>query len=148
MIFQPVFKLYLYKFYSYIFCSTGISHLLVYLRDVWWEVPVLQPCLFAGPLEGGGWAAPVAMSAPLQSLCEIDWKMYTYLWKNTPVTSHGYSVWRFVQLLKSRKVLMSRNRDWCLEFCSVADVSYSGWRPVTVAGVNYLKIRVTRRQPL
>ena len=25
---------------------------------------------------------------------------------------------------------------------------YSGWRPVTVAGVKYLKIRVTRRQPL
>ena len=43
---------------------------------------------------------------------------------------------------------MSRNRDWCKVFESrtVADVSYSDWRPVTVAGVKYLKIRVTRRQ--
>ena len=33
---------------------------------------------------------------------------------------------------------MSRNRDWCKVFESrtVADASYSGWRPATVAGVN------------
>ena len=30
----------------------------------------------------------------------------------------------------------------------VAEISYSDWRPVTVAGVKYLKIKVTRRQPL
>ena len=45
---------------------------------------------------------------------------------------------------------MSRNRDWCKVFESrtVADASYSGWRPATVAGVKYLRIRVRRRQPL
>ena len=67
-----------------------------------------------------------------------------YIWMNTPVPSHGYSVRSLVQWL------MSRNLDWCKVFESrtVADFSYSGWRPVTVLGVKYLKIRVTRWQPL
>ena len=60
-------------------------------------------------------------------------------WKNTPV----YSVRSLVHWL------MSRNRNCCKVFESrtAADVSYSGWRPVTVTGVKYLKIRITRRQP-
>ena len=41
---------------------------------------------------------------------------------------------------------MTRNRDWCQVFESraVADFSYSGLRPVAVAGVKFLKIRVRR----
>ena len=74
--------------------------------------------------------------------------MYVYMWKNTPVTSHGYSVW------KSRTVAEILYSDWCpvtvtgVKYSrTVAEMLYSDWRPVTVAGVKYLKIRVTRRQP-
>ena len=78
-----------------------------------------------------------------------DWNTDFYIYERIhqwPVTDAvfevSYSGWNLVQWL------MSRNRDWCKVFESrtVADVSYSDWRPVTVAGVKYLKIRVTRRQ--
>ena len=67
-------------------------------------------------------------------------------WPVTGIVFEGSysSGWNLVQWL------MSRNRDWCKVFESrtVADVSYIDWHPLTVTGVKYLKIRVTRRQPL